>query len=161
MSRTSDSTPPVASSSFARSFSPRLFTSSRGVDVRDAAEPPKGPLGLTTLYIPDPQHTPAPVADVVFVHGLNGGSFSTWSKGNDPERYWPQKWLPTEEGFSDVRIHAFGYPAAVTRQSILSISDFARSLLAAIHDSPSMSQGRQASVGRLSFRLSSQKKKLC
>ncbi|KAK4251418.1 hypothetical protein C7999DRAFT_10844 [Corynascus novoguineensis] len=107
---------------------------------------PKGPLGLTTLYVPNPKNASVPEADIVFVHGLNGGSFSTWSKGNDPDYYWPQKWLPTEEGLTNVRIHAFGYPAGVTRQSILNIPDFARSLLAAVHDAPSMNQGKQVNL---------------
>ncbi|KAL2173394.1 uncharacterized protein P884DRAFT_211950, partial [Thermothelomyces heterothallicus CBS 202.75] len=148
MSLTSGSTTPTTPRSVTLSFGSRSISFSRGRD-KNVAELPKGPLGLTTLYVPDPENTPAPVADIIFVHGLNGGSSSTWSKGNDPECYWPQKWLPTEEGFADVRIHTFGYPAAVTRQSILSIPDFARSLLVAIHDSPSMSQGRQASLGQI------------
>jgi hypothetical protein len=83
------------------------------------------------------------VADLVFVHGLNGGSFSTWSKGGDPDCYWPRQWLPCEDGFQDVRIHTFGYPAAATRESVLNIRDMAQSLLAALHDSPLMNDGKK------------------
>jgi hypothetical protein len=83
------------------------------------------------------------VADVVFVHGLNGGSFSTWTKDSNPGCYWPQQWLPEEDGFEDVRIHSFGYPAAATRDSVLNVRDISRSLLAAVHDSPLMSKGEQ------------------
>ncbi|KAL2016770.1 hypothetical protein VTK56DRAFT_2983 [Thermocarpiscus australiensis] len=117
----------------------RLFSStSKG--SQDAAEP-KGPLGLTTLHVPSLGQTPS--ADIIFVHGVNGGSYSTWTMGNRPDRFWPQQWLPEEEDFKDVRIHTFGYPAGVTRESIISISDIARSLLAAIKDAPVMRKGRQ------------------
>ncbi|KAL1836434.1 hypothetical protein VTJ49DRAFT_5155 [Mycothermus thermophilus] len=98
-------------------------------------------IGLIPLYAPGPEHPT--VADVVFVHGLNGGSFSTWSKRGDPDCYWPQQWLPHEDGFQDVRIHAFGYPAAATRESVLNIRDMAQSLLTAIHDSPLMRGGKK------------------
>jgi hypothetical protein len=44
----------------------------------------KGPLGLTTIYDP-----PLPaIADLIFVHGLNGGSRSTWSENNDLTLFW-------------------------------------------------------------------------
>ncbi len=117
------------------------FTFRRNKKAKEHALDPKGPLGLTTLHTPYPEQTA--VADIVFVHGLNGGSCSTWSKDNNPDCYWPQKWLPGEDGFSDVRIHAFGYPAGATRESVLNVRDMARSLLAAIRDSPSMNQSGQ------------------
>jgi hypothetical protein len=107
----------------------------------DAAPAPKNRLGLITLHVPVSET--APVADVVFVHGLNGGSFSTWTKDSNPGCYWPQQWLPEEDGFEDVRIHSFGYPAAATRDSVLNVRDISRSLLAAVHDSPLMSKGEQ------------------
>ncbi|KAK7956103.1 uncharacterized protein PG986_005325 [Apiospora aurea] len=95
-------------------------------------EPPKGSYGLTTLYEPA---VDVPGADVVFVHGLNGGSQSTWTKGED-SNFWPKFWLPSDDGFADVRIHSFGYHSGVSKQSILQIQDFARNLLSAIHDAP-------------------------
>ncbi|KAK4154986.1 hypothetical protein C8A00DRAFT_13901 [Chaetomidium leptoderma] len=134
---------PAASTrrSTARSFISRSISLNwRGKE--DALEPKgPGPLGLTTLSAPIPEQPP--VADIVFVHGLNGGSSSTWSKGNNPDCFWPRRWLPEEDGFRDVRIHTFGYPAAVDRGSVLNIRDIAQSLLAAVHDSPLMNQGRQ------------------
>lgn len=133
-----DRTTPVAPRSAARSFLSHSF-SLQGKKSENLE--PKGPLGLTTLYVPGPEQTVA--ADLVFVHGLNGGSFSTWSKESDPGCYWPREWLPMEDGFGDVRIHAFGYPAAATRESVLNIRDIARSLLAAVQDSPLMNQGNQ------------------
>ncbi|KAK4032547.1 hypothetical protein C8A01DRAFT_50681 [Parachaetomium inaequale] len=141
MGRTSGGSTPATARSTTWSFISRSFSlSSRGTE---GVQELKGPLGLTTLYEPNPKQTRALVADVVFVHGLNGGSFSTWSKGNNPDCYWPQQWLPKEDGFGDVRIHAFGYPAAATRASVLNIGDISQTLLAAIHDLPSMRQGKQ------------------
>ncbi|KAL8369612.1 hypothetical protein RB595_000104 [Gaeumannomyces hyphopodioides] len=96
----------------------------------------KGPLGLTTLHEP-PGGTA--IADIVFVHGLNGGSQSTWSKGGVSSLYWPREWLPNDLAFKDVRIHAFGYPAGLGK-AILSVEDFARTLLAEVKDSPSINQ---------------------
>lgn len=94
----------------------------------------KGPLGLNTLYNPpDPA-----IADLIFIHGLGGGSRSTWSKNHDPNLYWPQEWLPKDAGFRDVRIHSFGYSSNWGKQSTLTIYDFAKSLLGEIHDCPVM-----------------------
>ena len=124
-----------------RALISRVFSLDKKVpdDALDTAG--KGPLGLTTLHSPGPGH--APVADIIFVHGLNGGSRSTWSRDNSPQHFWPGEWLPKEEAFKNVRVHTFGYPADITRESILNIRDFARSLLAAVKDSPCMNQGVQ------------------
>lgn len=96
----------------------------------------KGPLGLTTLHEP-PGGTA--IVDIVFVHGLNGGSQSTWSKGNASSHFWPREWLPKDPAFEDVRIHTFGYTAGLGK-AILSVDDFARTLLAEVKDSPSINQ---------------------
>jgi hypothetical protein len=104
---------------------------------REQDESPKGPLGLTTLLDPGPD--PPAVADIIFVHGLNGGSQSTWCKSGNPSNFWPREWLRFDDAFRDVRVHTFGYPSAVTRESILNVHDFARSLLAAVKDCPAMS----------------------
>lgn len=98
----------------------------------------KGPLGLTTVYIPSSDQPV--IADVVFVHGLNGGSRSTWSQGGDPALFWPGEWLPGECAFRDVGIHTFGYPSDVGRRSVLGVRDFARSLLSAVADSPAINR---------------------
>jgi len=92
----------------------------------------KGPLGLTTVYDP---LLPV-IADLIFVHGLGGGSQSSWSKNNEPTLFWPQQWLPSDAKFQDVRIHSFGYTANLRSESVLNINDFAKSLLGAIHDCP-------------------------
>lgn len=78
------------------------------------------------------------VADIVFIHGLGGGSRKTWSYSKDESHYWPQSWLPNDPDFEDVRIHVFGYAAdwVERQQSYLSISDFAQSLLGEVKNSP-------------------------
>lgn len=121
----------------------------RGNDINDS---PKGPLGLTTLY--EPSGDQPVVADLIFVHGLNGGSQSTWSKGNMTTHFWPQEWLPKDLAFSDIRTHSFGYPSALSRESILNVHDFSRSLLAAVKDSPTMKGGEKVCIINLieSFR---------
>lgn len=77
-----------------------------------------------------------PVADIVFIHGLGGGSRKTWSFSPDCSHYWPQSWLPADQEFSDVRIHTFGYKAdwGERRQSVLDIHDFAQSLLGTLRN---------------------------
>ena len=131
-------------SSATRAFISRTLTFRRRGSGRDDTNddplPPtareKGPLGLTTVHDPDPDQSV--VADIVFVHGLNGGSQSTWCKGGKPCNFWPGEWLPSDEAFQDARIHSFGYPSALSRESILNVTDFARSLLAAVNDSPAI-----------------------
>ncbi|RYP80818.1 hypothetical protein DL769_002288 [Monosporascus sp. CRB-8-3] len=123
-----------ATSGSARSFLGRsLIRRETKTTIKDEQEGPRGPTGLTTLYEPDDRV----VVDLIFVHGLNGGSQSTWSKGTG-DSFWPRDWLPHDEAFSDVRIHTFGYSSAVNRESILNIHDFANNLLACVHHSPAM-----------------------
>lgn len=97
----------------------------------------KGPLGLNTLH--DPLEA---IADLIFVHGLGGGSQSTWTESQngalDPALYWPERWLPYEDGFGDVRIHSFGYDSNWKKESTPNIHDFAKSLLVAIMDCPAI-----------------------
>ncbi|KAK4153160.1 hypothetical protein C8A00DRAFT_43887 [Chaetomidium leptoderma] len=98
----------------------------------------KGPLGLTTLY--EPQPPSRTVADIVFIHGLGGGSRKTWSYSSEPGHYWPRSWLPTDNDFADVGIHTFGYRAdwRERQESILDIHDFAQSLLGALQNHPTI-----------------------
>lgn len=99
-----------------------------------SAEETKGPVGLNTLSDP----AGPVIADLVFVHGLGGGSQKTWTKSNDPSLFWPKEWLPQDHAFYDVRIHSFGYNANWDRGSTLNIYDFAKSLLGSIQDCPSI-----------------------
>lgn len=82
------------------------------------------PLGLTVLHEPVLYR----IADIIFVHGLGGSSRDTWSDGHDPQKFWPQKWLPAEPAIAQARILTFGYesrfPVGAT-----GILDWATSLL--------------------------------
>jgi len=89
------------------------------------------PLGLTVIYQPET----SPPLDIIFVHGLGGTSRATWSKGRNPEFFWPEKWLPTEPAISSARILSFGYNAnfaATGPTPITGIVDFAKELLYAM-----------------------------
>jgi hypothetical protein len=86
------------------------------------------PLGLNIVYSPPSR----PTADLIFIHGLNGSSHSTWSKDGEPELFWPQKFLPFEPEMCNTRISTFGYNSSILGSdpgSNLSITDFAKNLL--------------------------------
>jgi hypothetical protein len=67
-----------------------------------------GELGLTTLYTArgGPSHASA---DLIFIHGIGGGSRKTWTYNGDLSTFWPLEWLPKETQFRDTNIHTFGY----------------------------------------------------
>ncbi len=119
-------------SSSNRSFLSRALT--RRQECSDAPKDLKGPLGLNTLYKPPS----TAITDLVLVHGLGGGSQSTWTRSGDATLYWPQTWLPHDNGFRDVRIHSFGYNSNWETESTLNIHDFAKSLLGSILDCPAI-----------------------
>ncbi|KAI0546158.1 WD40 repeat-like protein [Xylaria curta] len=116
----------------------RLRRAASTVSVSDAssrssAETAKGSLGLNLLFEPS-----EPRLDIIFVHGLQGGSRKTWSlRPTDPLTYWPSEWLPHEPGFRHARIHSFGYDSdwKKTAASSLTVHDFALALLADIKHS--------------------------
>ncbi|KAI0471722.1 Alpha/Beta hydrolase protein [Xylariaceae sp. FL0804] len=95
----------------------------------------KGPLGLNLLYSPSET-----IVDIVFVHGLGGGSRKTWSSSNDACQFWPKEWLPAEPGFKNVRIHSFGYNSnwRERKESVLNVLDFAQALLFDLQTSPDL-----------------------
>ncbi|MBE3050331.1 hypothetical protein IMZ48_49115 [Candidatus Bathyarchaeota archaeon] len=91
----------------------------------DPEEGIRGELGLRLVH-----SSPEPLVDIIFVHGLRGGSIRTWRKGTDPRYFWPQCWLPLEKGFENASIHTFGYDSdwGTAKQSMLSVHDFGRTL---------------------------------
>lgn len=119
-------------SSSTSSGASHIFTRRPRSESNDSDHENKGPLGLTTVYNP----LLSAIADLIFVHGLRGGSRSSWSKNNDPSLFWPQEWLSSDAKFEDVRIHTFGYNSKLGGESVLNINDFAKSLLGAIYDCP-------------------------
>ena len=107
----------------------------------------KGAFGLNTLC----DAGPTALADLVFVHGLGGGSKSTWTYSGDPRLYWPKAWLPRDQDFHNVRIHSFGYNSNWGNESILGVHDFAKSLLASVHHCPQIPRGVKVCVSRLTY----------
>jgi hypothetical protein len=97
----------------------------------------RGPLGLHLLH-----SSPKPLIDIIFVHGLRGGSIKTWRKGNDPRLFWPKYWLPMEPDLCNASIYSFGYDSdwASTTPSILNIHDFGRALYEEMRSSPLLRQ---------------------
>jgi hypothetical protein len=92
-----------------------------------------GPYGLTLLHAPS-----EPLVDLIFVHGLRGGSVKTWSKHEDIQYFWPQAWLPQEPDLQHARIHTFGYNSdwGERRESILNVHDFGKDLLGEMSTNP-------------------------
>lgn len=88
------------------------------------ADRSNGPLGLTVIHEPVLDR----VADIIFVHGLGGSSHGTWTDGHDPQKFWPQKWLPVEPALSQTRILTFGYDSRFS-VGAMGIQDWAKSLL--------------------------------
>lgn len=85
----------------------------------------RGALGLVPVSQPQD-----PVVDLIFVHGLGGGSSKTWTKSKSPQNFWPA-WLPRDEDFRHVRIHSYGYNSDWTsmKADISNLSDFSLGLL--------------------------------
>ena len=88
-----------------------------------------GPLGLRVIHQPKT----TPLVDIIFIHGLGGGSKKTWSKDpRDPGLFWPERWLPSDPEIEKARILSFGYNASFlpgAPRSIYNIGDFAKELL--------------------------------
>ena len=81
---------------------------------------------ITLLY--DPPDGGA--VDLVFVHGLGGGSRKTWSKNRDLNLCWPEKWLGGDLE-DKARIFTFGYNSSfvATETNHANVLDFAQKLL--------------------------------
>ena len=106
---------------------PPHFTRKTSHHSRKNTETDPGPLGLNIIYTPEKSHK----VDIVFIHGLGGSSRKTWSKNEDPELFWPSKFLPLEPDVCLTRILTFGYNANFRAAGNVSTSvlDFAKDLL--------------------------------
>lgn len=104
-----------------------------------------GPNGLICVHNP-----PEPLVDLVFVHGLHGGSFKTWRKKEEKGYFWPGEWLANDSEFQNVRIHTFGYPADRDdfKASNLNVLDFGSSLYGALISSPHLNRGEKVCYNR-------------
>ena len=115
----------------------------RSNDNEESSDDFRGSLGLIPLYTPS-----EPVVDLIFIHGLQGGSRKTWSKSEHPFHFWPKEWLSRDPDFRTVRIHTYGYHSdwAETRESILNIHDFAKNLLGELNDSRLLRKDVEVSI---------------
>lgn len=99
------------------------------------------PYGLTLVQSPQ-----NPRVDLIFVHGLKGGSFKTWqnadSDNGKESTFWPGEWLPKEDGFEEVRIHTYGYDSDWAAVSLGngSVLDFAKRMLGVIELDPTFTK---------------------
>ncbi|KAI4654839.1 uncharacterized protein J4E78_007016 [Alternaria triticimaculans] len=120
-------------SSIGRRFSFKSFSSRKPTTK---VEKPRNEFGLNTVYEPD--ETSAVIADLVFVHGLGGGSSTTWCLKQDADYFWPKEWLPKDPDFKGVRIHSFGYNAnwATWLKSPVDIHAFGQSLVEDLRSDP-------------------------
>lgn len=121
--------------SVARVLSNFHFGSGRSKSLSTATEAKWGPYGLNLLVNSDD-----PLLDIIFVHGLRGGSVKTWCKGDDRLNFWPEAWLPLEPEFRNIRIHSFGYDADFkdSKKTNLDLYEFGRSLFADMASSPDL-----------------------
>jgi hypothetical protein len=89
------------------------------------------PLGLTMRAT-----CSEPLVDVIFVHGLRGGSVRSWCRNRDRKLFWPGEFLP--EDLPRARIYTFGYDANFTsaKSDLCNVLDFAKQLLFAMGFSP-------------------------
>ncbi|KAL8881152.1 MAG: hypothetical protein Q9198_001587 [Flavoplaca austrocitrina] len=70
-----------------------------------------------------------PNIDLIFVHGLGGSAFKTWSWNRDIDYFWPV-WLSHDPHLASSRILTFGYNATLKGPSSnLNITEFAKDLL--------------------------------
>ncbi|KAI0508458.1 hypothetical protein F5B22DRAFT_649951 [Xylaria bambusicola] len=103
----------------------------------------KGPFGLQLLHA-----SPQPLIDIVFVHGLRGGSFKTWRKGDDSQLFWPQYWLPMETDLRNASIHSFGYDSdrGSLNPGVLNAHDFGRTLYGELGSSPYLGRNSNSPI---------------
>ncbi|KAI0864304.1 NACHT and WD domain protein [Xylaria cubensis] len=103
--------------------------------IDDILSDPIGPHGLNLLHSP-----PEPIVDIIFVHGLGGGSRKTWSKTESLNHYWPREWLPKDVSFERVRIQSFGYNSdwAKSKDNCLNLHHFGKAFLGHLATSPSL-----------------------
>jgi len=111
---------------------------------RRSVLPSVDPLGLSLIH-----ESSEPVVDFIFVHGLGGSSYRTWSWNHDPQYFWPI-WLKDDVHLSQSRLFTFGYNADFTRhQTPLNILDFAKDLLFRLKTYASIKSPEDHSIGQV------------
>jgi hypothetical protein len=106
--------------------------------------PSADPLGLSLIH-----ESSDPVVDFIFVHGLGGSSYRTWSWNHDRQYFWPI-WLKDDLHLSQSRLFTFGYNADITRhETPLNILDFAKDLLLRLKTYASIKKTENHSIGHV------------
>ena len=79
---------------------------------------------------------------VIFIHGISGDSFSTWSALKDKKTFWPI-WL--EEDIPDLAIWTVGYEASISRWhgTAMHIADRATNILERLLNEPDLNNGKE------------------
>lgn len=87
----------------------------------------------------------------MFIHGLGGTSQRTWSKNENPDLFWPLKFLPLDPVVCLARILTFGYNANFRAAGNVSTSvlDFAKGLLFDLKYAKD-EQGKDLNIGNVS-----------
>lgn len=130
--------PSLSGSEYPVSKSPLKIAS--GINLQSAMDP----LGLTLIHCPDD-----PILDIIFVHGLGGTSFGTWSFEHNTDNFWPI-WLGDDQELRKSRIFTFGYFSAFTNvQTTLNILDFAKDLLFRMRTFSSEGQMDNSPIGKV------------
>jgi hypothetical protein len=111
----------------------------------ESAEDKRGRFGLNLIC-----DRADPIVDVIFVHGLGGGSRKTWCKEDDPALFWPKEWLQRDPEFKNVRVHSFGYNSdwGTRKGSQLGVHDFGKSLLSALLGDQSIRRRQNVGIFR-------------
>jgi len=107
---------------------------------------PRNGFGLNTVFEPDGESKV--ISDLVFVHGLGGGSTKTWCRPSDPDFFWPGQWLPNDPDFQGVCIHSFGYNAnwgVSVKSNPLDVHAFGQSLAEELVNHPGI-RSRDTSI---------------
>lgn len=101
----------------------------------DSADDTRGPLGLNLLHCPIQTDI-----ELIFVHGLGGGSKKTWSKTSSTHHYWPQQWIPEDPAFQAVRVHSYGYDTdwRKGKDNCLNIHHIGKQFLGEMSTSPNL-----------------------
>ncbi|RKL12119.1 hypothetical protein BFJ70_g16308 [Fusarium oxysporum] len=104
--------------------------------TKQAPERARNEYGLNTVY--QPPESSDVIADLVFVHGLGGGSSTTWCIHGNPESFWPKEWLPRDPDFNGVRVRSFGYNAnwSTRAKTPLDVRSFGQSLVEELVSDP-------------------------
>ncbi|POR32065.1 Uncharacterized protein TPAR_07738 [Tolypocladium paradoxum] len=120
-------------------FRPTLFSKRETIhESSEEKRAKKGLLGLNTLHDPGDRV----LVDIIFIHGLAGGSRKTWTDSSNPSSFWPQSWLPVDPDFHQARFHSYGYDAEWRDRTkgFMDIHDFSQSLLKEMENNKSIWQ---------------------